>query len=225
MWKFWLLRNPKFSNFSKYCVRYNFLVLLIFHGLFLVVLIRIFALMITDIHPRAYQKSGARNPSAGTLHLGPTTRDPQAGPGAQALRPKGETHRRYQVPLPGTLWPRPIRGALYVGSYSWNKCAGPTQEDSFCLSMFFVLFYFQGGQPVSCSCKLISNKHVLTFSVLNHLMLKTQLILMWLSAIKCDKFYPGKAGSHFCTAGTQLCWNEIFPCNCFGPPKRDEKVN
>ena len=40
-------------------------------------------------------------------------------------------------------------------------------------------------------------------------------------AITCKKFHPDKAGSLFCTAGIPLCRNEIFPCNCFSPPKRD----
>ena len=36
---------------------------------------------------------------------------------------------------------------------------------------------------------MISNKDVLTFSVLNHLMLKAQLILMWLLH---DSSWPGR---------------------------------
>ena len=40
--------------------------------------------------------------------------------------------------------------------------------------------------------------------------------------ITCEKFDPE---SLFCTAGIPLCWDEIFPCNRFSPPRRDEKVN
>ena len=44
------------------------------------------------------------------------------------------------------------------------------------------------------------------------------------SAIIHEKFYPGKAGSLFCTVEILLCWGEIFPCNCFSLPKPDKIV-
>ena len=44
-------------------------------------------------------------------------------------------------------------------------------------------------------------------------------------AITCKKFHSGKAGFLFCTAGILFCWDKIFLCNRFNPPKRDEKVN
>ena len=44
--------------------------------------------------------------------------------------------------------------------------------------------------------------------------------------ITCKKFYPSKMGSLFCTARILLyCWDEIFPYNCFSPPRQDEKFN
>ena len=44
-------------------------------------------------------------------------------------------------------------------------------------------------------------------------------------AIIWKKFHPVKTGSLYCTAGIPLCRDQIFPCNCFSPPKRDEKSN
>lgn len=38
------------------------------------------------------------------------------------------------------------------------------------------------------------------------------------------QFYPGKTGSIVCTARMPLCWDKLFPCNCFSPLRRDEKV-
>ena len=38
------------------------------------------------------------------------------------------------------------------------------------------------------------------------------------------KFHPGKARSLFCNAEISVFRNKIFPCNCFSPPKWDEKV-
>ena len=46
--------------------------------------------------------------------------------------------------------------------------------------------------------------------------------ILWLHG---KKFHPGKAGSRFCTARIPFCRDEIFPCNCFSPPKRGEKIN
>ena len=43
--------------------------------------------------------------------------------------------------------------------------------------------------------------------------------------ITCKKFHPGKTGSFFCTPGIPIFRDEIFPCNRYGPPKPDEKVN
>ena len=40
-------------------------------------------------------------------------------------------------------------------------------------------------------------------------------------AITCKTFHPGKTGSRFCTAGTPLCRDEIFPYN---RDRRDKKV-
>ena len=44
-------------------------------------------------------------------------------------------------------------------------------------------------------------------------------------AITCKTFRPGKTGSLFCKAGIPLFRDEIFPCNRFGLPRRDKKVN
>ena len=44
-------------------------------------------------------------------------------------------------------------------------------------------------------------------------------------AITCKKFYPHKVESFFCTAGMLLFQDEIFPYDCFSPPKRYEKVD
>ena len=43
-------------------------------------------------------------------------------------------------------------------------------------------------------------------------------------AIICKKFHPGKAGPLSCTIGIPHFPDKIFPCNCFSPPKRDEKL-
>ena len=38
-------------------------------------------------------------------------------------------------------------------------------------------------------------------------------------------FHSDKTGFVFCTARILLCWDEIFPCNHFSPPRQDKEVN
>ena len=89
---------------------------------------------------------------------------------------------------PGSSTWDPLPGTRDAGSCMWDSIQGTTTWDQSkktyfdqqsTIFLYCFKFNLQLGvqQPVSYYCKMILNKHVLMFLVLNHLMLKIQLIL------------------------------------------------
>ena len=51
-----------------------------------------------------------------------------------------------------------------------------------------------------------------------------KFFINYILRLHAKRFIPARLAL-FSTAGIPLCRDEIFPCNRFSPPKRDEKVN